>query len=483
MSANTFLFYDLETSGLSKTFAQVVEFAAIRTTTDFDEIERVHFYVNITRDTVPEPDAFITHQIGLDKLKSGISENDATAKIHAMFNKAGTISLGYNTLGFDDEFLRFSFARCLLPPYTHQYLNGCGRMDLYPITVLYYLYKNNVITWPDIDGKPSMKLEHIAGVNNWLTGQAHHAMTDVEATLSLAKALASAEEMWQFSLGYFNKHQDLDRMRTYCHTVFPEISNKYYLALLIWGKLGSLNKFSAPAICFGVHKIYKNQTIWLRLDRDDFAADNALLKNNIIRKKLGEAPISLPFKNKYSSVLDEKRIDLMQKNLTYLESNHNVCQDICEYALNDKYPEIEGVDLDANLYQIPFPSRQMQQLSHDFLSAVNDHNDISLLSAFIDKVLQEKAIRYLWRYFPELLPQNYDEPMNMYWQEVLSNESSLIDFKQNVRFSPSQAIDRASILMQQDLSPQQQEVLRQLLGYLEQHFGCNIDDAISTIKS
>jgi exodeoxyribonuclease-1 len=483
MSANTFLFYDLETSGLSKTFAQVVEFAAIRTTTDFEEIEREHFYVKLTRDTVPAPDAFITHQIGLDKLATGLPENEAITKIHAMFNRPGTISLGYNTLGFDDEFLRFSFARCLLPPYTHQYLNSCGRMDLYPITVLYYLFKDNVMLWPDIDGKPSMKLENIAGVNNWLTGQAHHAMTDVEATLSLAKALAKAEDMWKFSLGYFNKQQDIERMQTYCQTVLSTVGKNIYHGIVVWGKLGLAVNYAAPAICFGIHKHYKNQSIWLRLDKELLTSETDNMHKFILRKKLGEAPIVLPFKSKYSSVLSEESKNIMQQNLDFFEENPSIFHEISEYSLTAKYPDVSNVDLDANLYQMPFPSREMQYLCHDFLNAVTTHNDSSLLPAFIDKNLQAKATRYLWRYYPELLPEIYKQEMNNYWELITGNSDNVFDFKAEPRYSPLQALRRSSELVKEDLAPQQNVVLRQLLTYLNEKFGCEVNEAINILEA
>ena len=180
MNEKTLLFYDLETSGLNKSFAQVVEFAAIRTDMALREIERTHFYVKLTRDVIPAPDAFATHRLSMQTLAEGLAEPEAMAKFHGLLNLPGTISLGYNTLGFDDEFLRFSFYRALLPPYTHQYSQGCGRMDLYPITVLYRLFQPDVMQWPQTEaGLPTMKLEHIAACNGWLTGQAHHAMTDV----------------------------------------------------------------------------------------------------------------------------------------------------------------------------------------------------------------------------------------------------------------------------------------------------------------
>src|SRR5262249_10587345 len=106
----TYLFYDIETTGLNKAFDQIIQFAAIRTDLNLNEIERQQFFVKLNPDVVPSPQAFLTHRITVNTLyKHGISELEAVTRIHHMLNKPGTISLGYNTLGFDDEFLRFSF--------------------------------------------------------------------------------------------------------------------------------------------------------------------------------------------------------------------------------------------------------------------------------------------------------------------------------------------------------------------------------------
>src|SRR5689334_3451523 len=128
----TFLFYDIETTGLNKCFDQVLQFAAIRTDLNLHELERHEINVRLNPDVIPSPQALLTHRIPIHETQQGIPEITAIKKIHALFNQPGTISLGYNTLGFDDEFLRFSFYRNLLEPYTHQYANNCNRMDLYP---------------------------------------------------------------------------------------------------------------------------------------------------------------------------------------------------------------------------------------------------------------------------------------------------------------------------------------------------------------
>jgi exodeoxyribonuclease-1 len=176
----TYLFYDVETSGLNKSFDQVLQFAAIRTDEKFNELERHEFLVKLNPDVIPTPQAIIINRISINKLQNeGIPEPVAIEKIHQLLNTPGTISLGYNTLGFDDEFLRFSFHRNLLPPYTHQYANFCGRADLYPITIMYYLFKPEVLNWPKLNNKTSLKLEQLNIANQFAEGMAHNAMVDV----------------------------------------------------------------------------------------------------------------------------------------------------------------------------------------------------------------------------------------------------------------------------------------------------------------
>lgn len=474
MSQPTLLFYDLETSGLQKTFDQVVEFAAIRTTMDLVEIERHHIYVQLTKDTVPAPDAFITHQIGLEQLaQHGVPEAEAITTIHRLLNQPGTISLGYNTLGFDDVFLRFSFARSLLPPYTHQYQHGCGRLDLYPLVLLYFLYKPQVIKWPTVEDRPSMKLEHIAAENGWLTGQAHHAMTDVEATLALAKALASAEAMWQFAFGYFTKASDWSRIQSY-HSTLPNLNAPLaYISLLVSGKAGYARRYLIPALCLGVHKQYTNQVVWLRLDDETLPStidSTEAFSRLLIRKKLGEPPIALPYKEKYYTAMPESYRTITEANIAWIAEQADWYKTIQTYALNWQYPEVPNVDLDANLYQLAFPSKTTQLLCQDLLAALRQSADSSLLASFQDPIMQQKAIRYIWRFYDHLLPTAYHEAISVYWQQVLQPEDVLIDFAGRPRYSPEAAMARITELTQQPLTPVQQAVLTQLSTYIAQHF-------------
>ena len=133
----TFLFYDLETTGTDPVFDQVCQFAAIRTDHSLNEIERFERFIRLRPDVIPSAAALVKTQRSISDILRGELEYEVMRDIHRLVNTPGTISIGYNSLDFDDDFLRFGFYRNLLPPYDHQWRNGCGRVDLLPLVVLY----------------------------------------------------------------------------------------------------------------------------------------------------------------------------------------------------------------------------------------------------------------------------------------------------------------------------------------------------------
>ena len=474
MYEKTFLFYDLETSGLNKCFDQVIEFAAIRTNADLEEIARDHFYLKLTKDTMPSPGAFITHRLSLKKIADGLPENEGVRKIHELMNTPGTISIGYNSLSFDDEFMRFSFAKCLLTPYTHQYLNGCGRADLYPLVVLYYLYKDKALSWPKVDGNVSMKLEHIASTNNWLVGQAHHAMTDVVATLSLARALKKDDDMWNFAMQYFDKASDLSRTKDYCSFAKDDLSN-INPALLVQGKFGRAANYAAPALCLGLHKQYTNQTIWLRLDNSELiGASVETASKFIIRNKLAEPPLVLPWKERFTKVLSSETMTNVATNLKFLTSkNAELFAAVKANALQYFYPEIANIDVDANLYTSKFPARHETEQLDSFHDDLLTKQSAKMLSGIRNKRFHAQALRYIWRFYSDLLPTKYIEDLSRYSAQITAENNNIIDFKGENRLSPHTVLQEITKLKSGSLDQQQLDILAELTEYLQQHFNTN----------
>ncbi len=455
----TYLFYDLETTGLNKCFDQVLQFAAIRTDMELNEIARHEFLVKLNPDVVPSPGAVLTHGITPEFLKAGICEYEAISEIHQLINHPGTISVGYNTLGFDDEFLRFSFYRNLFTPYTHQYANNCGRMDIYPMTVMYYLYKNAALKWPEIDGKMSLKLENINAANDLYDGDAHDAMVDVKVTVELARQLKSYRDMWKYLRGYFDKNADLTRIAT------------LEQAIIVDGSFGADNNYQAPVLKLGTHNHYKNQTLWLRLDLPELC--NTVVETigkttYVLHKKAGDVYMLLPANERFMSHLGEERLDVVAENKKWLEQNPQIFAEIQNYHKEYKYPAVPNADIDATLYQDPFLSNHEQALCNQF-HADSLEEKLVTLERFTNNKLRAQAVRVLGRNYPELLPEPYAAEFADYLQRInpAEDEVALVDYKNAPKLTPKTALQEIDALRQTDLNRQKIELLDNLENYIK----------------
>lgn len=457
----TYLFYDIESSGLNKAFDQVMQFAAIRTDLELNEIERHNFTVQMNADIIAAPGACITHRITPEVCQKGLREDLALQKIHALMNTPGTISVGYNTLTFDDEFLRFSFYRNLLSPYTHQYANQCGRMDIYPLTVLYYLYQPEALKWPMLEGRPCLKLEALGAENALMHGQAHDAMVDVEATLKLARLLKKQAKMWQYLSGCFQKNIDQSRVEKLA--TLPLGDHHYPYGLFILPKLGARYRYQAPVIQLGQHHHYKNQTIWLRLDQTELqktTLDNLDETTWSLNKKWGEPGIILPMTNHYPQHLNEERITRVKSNLAWLEKNKVLLKVIKEYHLDYKHPVHPETDVEAGLYQSAFWTREEQTLCERFQKG-DFSQKLKIMEDFTNTDLKLLSLRLLGRHFYPQLPPSYQAQFDSYFNPILKGEhSGIFDFKgEQKRTLPAALSEAEQISKQQSLDTQQAKVL------------------------
>jgi len=451
----TYLFYDLETTGLSKPFDQILQFAAIRTDLELNEIERYDLTVRLNADICPAPEAILTHEIGIKTMQQGIGEYDAVCQIHALINLPGTISLGYNTLGFDDEFLRFSFYRHLLKPYTHQYADGCGRMDIYPLTIMFYLFKPEILTWPKIDGKNSFKLEYLNQANKLADGKAHHAMTDVEVTLALARKLRQEKVMWDYLLGYFVKETDLARSQA--------LQTKP--ALLINGRLGAQNNFQCPILFLGQHRHYKNQTVWLRLDSEILSATTpeTIAENTwTLNKKPAEPNFILPMEERFLTHLTPERRLLLNSNIAWLQANPAIFQAIKDWHLDFKYPVFPNTDSNARLYLDGFLSREDELFCQKFHQAAPEFKT-KLAEQAANQTLKILAARIIARNFPDVLSDSLNK--------IKFDAATQIDHQGKPRLSAKLALENIQQLrIDKNLSADGLKLLAEYEAYLHKQY-------------
>ncbi len=207
--SHTFLWHDYETFGLNPRRDRPAQFAGIRTDAELNEVgEPVMMYCQPARDYLPDPaSCLITGITPQQCLARGLPEHAFAAKVEQLLAQPGTIGVGYNTIRFDDEVTRFMFWRNLIDPYAREWQNDCGRWDLLDVVRMAYALRPEGIQWPlKEDGRPSFKLEDLARANGLLHEAAHDALSDVRATIALARLIRNAQpKLFEFCLGLHKK--------------------------------------------------------------------------------------------------------------------------------------------------------------------------------------------------------------------------------------------------------------------------------------
>lgn len=192
----TFVFYDTETTGLEAPYDQIVQFAAIRTDADFNELERVNLRCRLKPHIVPSEAALEITGLTLEDLQNPDlpSNYEMAVQLAELLNNwSPSVFIGHNTINFDESFLRQLFYQNLLPIYLTN-TRGNSRADTLVMARAFADARPGAIEVPsDENGKSIFKLEHLALANGFGAFKAHDALADVEATVFLAKLLRDAD--------------------------------------------------------------------------------------------------------------------------------------------------------------------------------------------------------------------------------------------------------------------------------------------------
>lgn len=188
---NSFLFHDYETFGADTKRSRASQYASIRTDEDFNEIgEPLMIYTKMQEDTLPSPTACMITKIGPSEVnEKGIPEVEFIKIINKEMSNKDTCTLGYNTIQFDDEITRNTLYRNLLDPYEREFKNGCTRWDLIDVVRLSVALYPNILKLGERNGKASYKLEDLSKENGIVHESAHDALSDVRATIGIAKII------------------------------------------------------------------------------------------------------------------------------------------------------------------------------------------------------------------------------------------------------------------------------------------------------
>jgi exodeoxyribonuclease I len=204
-----FVFYDTETTGVDTAFDQILQFAAIRTDPALNEIDRFEIRCRLLPHIVPAPEAMSVTKIAAAGLFDNAlgSHYDMACGIRAkLLGWSPALFIGYNSLGFDEHFLRQAFYKNLHPPYLTN-TNGNSRSDVMRMVQAASLLAPGTLQVPvGDDGQPVFKLDRLAPLNGFTGSPAHDAVTDVEAAIFLCGLLMTrAPDLWSGFMRFSQK--------------------------------------------------------------------------------------------------------------------------------------------------------------------------------------------------------------------------------------------------------------------------------------
>ncbi|KEY60332.1 exodeoxyribonuclease I [Serratia sp. DD3] len=430
----TFYIHDYETFGKSPSLDRPAQFAGVRTDLDFNLIEEpLVVYCAPADDYLPDPEAvMITGITPQQALAKGVNEAEFARQIHQAFSVPGTCILGYNNIRFDDEVSRNIFYRSFYDPYAYSWQNGNSRWDLLDVMRACYALRPEGIHWPENDdGLPSFRLEHLTAANGVEHQQAHDAMSDVHATIAMAKLVKQAQpRLFDYLLQHRNKHKlntliDIAEMTPLVHVsgMFGAArGNTSWVSPLAWHPdnknaviMCDLAGDITPLLTLSADELRER----LYTPRNRLAADQAPIPIKLVH--INKCPVLAPAKTLLPENAERLGIDRQAclENLKVLRQHPEIREKVV--ALFAEAPTFTpSNNVDAQLYEGFFSDADKAAMK---IIQQTKPQDLPLLDlTFGDSRIKALLFRYRARNYPQTLDDSEQRRWLLHRQDVLNTD-------------------------------------------------------------
>jgi len=459
-----FVFYDLETTGRNPTWDQIIQVAAILVDSNFNEIDRFEERCRLKPGVIPEPGALIINNTSVEMLNQvNLSHYELIKKIQDTFKKwSPAIFTGFNTIGFDEEFLRKTFFKSLLEPYTTQF-NGNKRADVLGMTrSSKFYYPNCLDVGINEKGNKVFKLEVLTKMNN-IMHNAHDAMGDVIATIEIAKILSKkANNIWKSGVNNSNKIE-VDNLLMKNDIVCMD---EYFF--------GKFNSFAVTYIC----KNQFNYPQCFDLVHDPIDYIDMSMKDLKAKMKLRPKIIREIKNNKNPILMDESYVnrivayeaiglDVLKHRAMIIKNNgdfKNKIQRILFEENEEKELSKSQIDIqpEDSLYMGGFPDNDDKSKMLDFYNADWDKK-IYISNQFRDQRYKYFAHRLIYEESPQTLPSSdYQEIHKIIAKQVLSTDNE----KWNTIPKSYQQLDNLRVKLEEEKDDKKLLFLEDLNNFL-----------------
>ena len=260
-SGASFYWYDLETTGTDPRSDRIIQFAGVRTDLELNEVEApFNTYVKCPADVLPDPAACAVTGLTPQRVnREGMNELEAYVAINRCFSQPQTCVAGFNSLRFDDEFVRYAFYRHFIDPYAREWQGGNSRWDIIDLARAAAALRPEGIEWPTEEGLPTFRLGVLADANHIAHPSAHDALSDVRATIGLARLLRVKQRKL---FDYYLSLRDRGRLQRRLRPERPELT--LHVSRMYPRERGCL----APIMPIARHPRNRNSVIVVDLSRD-----------------------------------------------------------------------------------------------------------------------------------------------------------------------------------------------------------------------
>ena len=313
------IFYDLETTGRSAYWDQIIQIAAICTDEHLNVLDEINLIGKLNSFSVPDPEALLVNKIPINSIvKSNFSNYSLISEIYHKFSEWGPATfIGYNSIKFDEEVIRNAFFKNLFDPYL-TVKNNNTRVDLLDITrIATFFYPDKIKSLLNKKGSAVMKLESIAHANGIKNFTAHDAMGDTHASLELARLIKNQiPELWDKSILQSNKGQleALIASKPFCY--LESFFGKSKLFCLSF--VGFHPKYKW-ALCFD---LFEDPKKILKMNKSEIYTFLENSPKKIRKIKLNKSPILLDFE--MIKILDEYDVisdDILSERHNFISNN------------------------------------------------------------------------------------------------------------------------------------------------------------------
>lgn len=461
--------YDYETTGISPRCDRPLQVAGVRTDESLREIgEPLNLYCKPADDILPHPAACLVTGITPGLLAArGLCEAEFMARLHEQMAVPGTCVAGYNNLRFDDEMTRYSLYRNFFDPYAREWQGGNSRWDLIDLVRTAYALRPEGIEWPVEDDRVTLKLERLTQANGLDHGQAHDALSDVRATIALARLIRDRQpRLFHYLFQLRRKPAVLDQVRL----LEPLVH--------VSGRFSAQRHFLSIVLPLAWHPRNRNALIVCDLQRDSamlWEEPAAVLREHLYTRhdalpsgaspvplklvQVNRCPVLAPLSVLRPADIERLDIDLKQceERAAHLrERKTNWAGKLADIFYQDS--SLGSVDPEQQLYE-GFLADRDRQLCEEVRSCAAEQ-----LTArnwmFADSRLPELLFRYRARNFPDCL----DEAERLQWHSLCSRR--LQDASLGAPLTVAQFKTHAGQWMAEG-SPEQQRVIREWMNYVD----------------